>query len=45
MRSANKQANHTRLPLELRADGYNEVSAVPTHRKSLRLDLNLEVSV
>lgn len=30
---------------ELRADGYNEVSAVPNYRESLSLDLDLEVSV
>jgi len=33
------------LCLDLRADGYGEVSAVPNYRESLRLDLDLEVSV
>jgi len=33
------------LRFDLRADGYDAVSAVPNYRESLRLDLDLEVSV
>jgi hypothetical protein len=33
------------LPFDLRADGYDAVSAVPNYLESLRLDLDLEVSV
>jgi hypothetical protein len=43
--STDKRRDLPCLRFDLRADGYDAVSAVPTYRESLRLDLDLEVSV